>query len=115
MDIDSMIAVLEAAKRGEKIEHLPKGYPNTVWQPKDHEGINTFMYDYRVAPKPKMTLVARLRMAERLTPNGLHGAAADRIEELEGFGVKRVDAFTTDELLDELKRRMLDRTVKEME
>ena len=44
-------------------------------------------------------------------------AAADRIEELERKWTEKNPSrlLTTDELLAELKRRMLDRTVKEME
>jgi hypothetical protein len=106
MKIEDMIAILEAAKRGEKIEHLPKGYPNTVWQPKDHEGINTFMYDYRIAPKKEMTLVEEARCYDKagFTNTFIH-KLADRIEELEKVTHRTWRFVDTDELLAELKRR----------
>jgi len=130
MNLDEMIEVLEAAHRGEKIElEVQTG----IWIIPEDPKWNFRDFNYRIAPKSgtyTMTLVEELRGAFLL--NGSHTSptvcqrAADRIEELEsdaydadneiltlrarvkeleGFGVKRIDAYTTDELLDELKRR----------
>ena len=97
MNIDDMIAVLEAAKRGEDIE--AKNPVTAVWEPIDASRFNFF--DYRIAPKPQMTLVEELReMGGRLRLE-----AADRIEELESRPYSGIEHRTTDELLAEIARR----------
>jgi hypothetical protein len=110
MTLDDMIAVLEAAKRGEKIEYKVNG----MWCPCDHPVFNFYSNEYRIAPKKEMTLVEELRIHERILT--VCGRAADkivelrlavhnrdnRITELEQYGLQD---YTTDELLAELKRR----------
>jgi hypothetical protein len=116
MTIDEFIEVLIAAKNGEEIEFVRK---NTLemWRTKDHEGFDTFRFNYRIAPKKEMTLVERARQVIRSsagTPNVvLICALADRIEELEDIintelmrPVGPISNFPTDELLKELKWRI---------
>ena len=103
MNIEEMIAVLEAAKRGEKIE-VQSNIDNT-WH---LEANCDWAFDckkYRIAPK-KMTLVERLRHG--LKPHCLLDMddvklAADRIEWLE---TKPLEHFQNVELIAELMRRM---------
>ena len=102
MDIDSMIAVLEAAKNGEKIETA------NVCGEWTEVTFSNFP-NYRIAPKKEMTLVEQLRS---LKPFGYQSQtccdAADRIEELERKWTEKNPSrlLTTDELLAELKRRV---------
>ena len=101
MSLDDMIAVLEAAKRGEKIE-VWKG----AWETMIDNRFNIPLWNYRIAPKPQMTLVDELRMSFSITPlDSLINRAADRIEELESHAKNWAPMLTTDELLAELKRR----------
>ena len=59
MTLDEMIAVLEAAKRGEKIEQFCTFSDHTqVWLPYAGNPFNFAAYDYRIAPKPEPKLVA---------------------------------------------------------
>jgi len=59
MDLDSMIAVLEAAKRGEEIEVLN----SAGWHICVNPEFSFPMDRYRIAPKKEMTLVEELRKA----------------------------------------------------
>ena len=104
MTLDDMIAVLEAAKRGERIEACAHGASN--WFGCTGDGFNTHEYDYRIAPKKEMTLVEELRAyADQVGRHGdLFISAADRIEELEK-SIYNPSVWHTDELLAELKRR----------
>jgi hypothetical protein len=111
MDLDQMIDVLQAAKHGEKIEC--KITDGACWVPHYDDIWDFNTYDYRIAPKPRMPLVEELRAAAQASTS-LANRAADRIEELEK-SIYNPSVWHTDELLAELKRRMLDRTVKEME
>ncbi len=113
MTLDEMIAVLEAAKRGEKIEFKHRFYPNDGWRPKEHEAWNTDTFDYRVAPK--ITLVEELRHNARISgnPSSILFDAASKIEELERqLSLRRdqeavaIQCFTDDKLLEEVKRRL---------
>jgi hypothetical protein len=109
MKISEMIEVLQAAERGENIEMRHHCDTTGRWYPIDG-GWHFQSRDYRIAPKKEMTLVERIR-------NGLKAhclldmddvkAAADRIEELERVNAKPIDHYTTDELLTEIKRRMM--------
>jgi len=64
-------------------------------------------YDYRIAPKKELTLVDRLReLKNHVGLASICAQAADRIEELEATLCKTIRDYTTDELLDELKRRI---------
>ena len=105
MKIDDMIAVLEAAKRGEKIEF--SNTTNGFWLPHETPVWKFDTYDYRIAPKPQMTLVEELRLADRHRRHmeDLFRRAADRIEELTKINHVGLGYATTDELLAELKRR----------
>ncbi len=113
MTLDEMIAVLEAAKRGEKIEFREVG-TNNRWESNTNPfwGFNEF--EYRVAPK--MTLVEELQLAD--TSGRLAGCllrrAANKIEELERRLTLNIAAealtiqfFTNNDLLAEAKRRKL--------
>jgi hypothetical protein len=104
--IDEMIEVLRAAKRGEDIQWLT---PDDLWVPWRTQQFNFVAYQYRIAPKPQMTLVEELRSycnnPDRPLMMALFNRAADRIEELEKAFQITVKDFTTDELLAELKRR----------
>ena len=114
MKISDMVEVLQAAERGEVIEY---GGGNNSWLPNTALNFDFKRYDYRIAPKKReLSLVEELRT---LNPQfysewkDIAARAADRIEDLERS--EPIIAFTTNELLVELGRRMLDRTVKEME
>jgi hypothetical protein len=96
MKIPDMIAVLEAAERGEQIEYEVK--PD-LWMTTVPEW-DFSAFNYRIAPKKQeLSLVDQLRRYG----GPLMEAAADQIEELEKS--EPIIAFTTDELLDELRRR----------
>ena len=99
MNIDEMIAVLKAAKRGEEIQWLT---PDDLWVPWRKQQCNFVDYHYRIAPKKEMTLVDELRSPMYV---GLEicAAAANRIEALEKL---TLFGFTTDELLAEIARRV---------
>jgi hypothetical protein len=103
MNLDQMIEVLQAAKRGEKIEVQE---PNSLcWTVIPAPGFDFKRCNYRIAPKKEMTLVEELRevASKGVSVWGdLQMRAADRIEELEQYGLQD---YTTDELLAELKRR----------
>ena len=102
MNIDDMITVLEAAKRGERIEYND---PYSGWRGTADPTFDFGSYDYRIAPKPQMTLVEELRNVAHSTTS-LHSRAADRIIELEGRPFPpTIDQIDTDKLLAELKRR----------
>jgi hypothetical protein len=105
MNIDDMIAVLEAAKRGEKIEY--RGVESGIWKLCTEQPVWNFSTnDYRIAPKPQMTLVEELRWPDRTEPKiDLMRRAADRICDLERINYIHLTHYTTDELLAELKRR----------
>ena len=119
MKIPEMIEVLQAAERGEAFEVLNpitnKWSPVTIETMPAH-GI--FNADYRIAPK--RTLVEELceksfisgdlrsRAANRIVGlEALYEQAQARIEELEK-GVEPAKYLSTDELLEELKRRVLE-------
>ena len=108
MKIDEMIAVLEAAKRGEKIEWNNQGQW-VLWRP---EQFNFIGYTYRIAPKKEMTLVEELRDVVDFKVSSFDCVrdtclrAADRIEELDRPYPPTIAQSTTDELLEELKRRV---------
>jgi len=98
MNIEEMIAVLEAAKRGEKIEMLSVSDLGDGWGIASTPQWNFSDFDYRIAPK-QMTLVEELRMATGWD-RGVAIRAADRLEELERH------AKSWGELIHEIKRRM---------
>ena len=104
MTLDDMIAVLEAAKRGEKIEWM--NYASKSWDTYKFAEFNFVDYEYRIAPKKEMTLVEELRT---VCPEGmtrkLRERAADRIEELEKIAFT-LEHRPTDELLAEIARRV---------
>ena len=107
MTLDEMIEVLTAYKNGEKIEC---GYNDTNhWTPCNEPPWNFSITDYRIAPKKEMTLVERLRYQASIS-GGDWGAtmnrAANRIKILEEMMEHPVESVSTDELLEELKRRM---------
>lgn len=104
MDLDQMIAVLEAAKRGEVVEQRSFMQPADNWEPQGGAYWNFAMFDYRVAPK-EMTLVEELRVHEHILT--VCGRAANRIEELEECMAP--STWSTDELINEIRARMLDK------
>jgi len=109
MKISEMIAVLEAAEKGAKIEWCDydgKWYPAEcpIWAFDD--------FEYRIAPKKEMTLVEELRMYLPMFPTKLNDCvarAADRIEELEKWPLPDITSFTASELSNEIGRRMRDK------
>ena len=123
MNLDSMIAVLEAAKRGEAIEKQDAcGHWSECINPKFSFPIS----HYRIAPKKERNLVEQLRAwgaspgnviqraanrIEELEADLLNSSAMvlrvanDRIEQLEMDSITSMVNVTTDELLAELKRR----------
>ena len=104
MHIDEVIAVLEAARRGEDIEMRFHCELKERWWPFDDEW-RFDTRDYRIAPK-QMTLVERLRYFKgHVGMESICAQAADRIEELEKSG--SIFAFNNRELLEEVKRRMV--------
>jgi hypothetical protein len=105
MTLNEMIEILQAAQRGEPIEYKSKHYPNDRWIPKNHDAWNTDTFDYRIAPKKELSLVEELR-EEKFVSDHLRRRAADRIEELESHAANWAPMLTTDQLLDEIKRRM---------
>ena len=104
MTIQEMIAVLEAAQRGEEIEY--RGVDSGKWKLCDYQPCWSFSTnDYRIAPKKEMTLVEELR--EGVYHGSIRHRAADRIEMLEEQAAyQTVGKFTTDELLAEIARRI---------
>ena len=111
MNIDEMLEVLQAAKRGEEIEvryhcEIPESWRDVgtidVW--------NFSSCDYRIAPKKEMTLVEELRnLAKFGVPDGLMGGlltrAADYIERLEKPQADPLCSASIDQLLAEIARR----------
>jgi hypothetical protein len=108
MTLEQMIEVLQAAQRGEPIQHRRKD--------RDKWGVPVYLsdgyrydfktFDYRIAPKKELSLVEELRMATAWSRD-LAIRAADRIEELEAMLQHNcLNELTTDELLAEIKRRM---------
>ena len=99
MKIENIIAVLETAKRSEKLLHELTG---RVERLEDNLP--------RIAPKKEMTLVEGLRAAANLKMTNFDTVratcldAADRIEMLEQL--PGLDKVTTDELLAEIARRV---------
>ena len=93
-----MIAVLEAHERGEKVEI----FTEDKWLLIDDPEFNFGDFDYRIEPK-QMTLVERLRHV--CTP--LNSEAADRICELERINAKPIYHYTQEELINEVRRRMV--------
>jgi hypothetical protein len=107
MKIPEMIAVLEAAERGEQIEYRSYGssfsdpWGKCLGSPKwDFSHL-----EYRIAPKKEVTLVEELRKIYELGGKGICTRAADRIEELEKCILFPVQV-STDKLLAELKKRV---------
>ena len=103
MNLDQMIEVLQAAKRGEEIEVLN----SAGWVICVNPEFSFPMDRYRVAPK-EMTLVEELR--GDYVSSVLQKRAADRIEELESYAKNwSINNVTTDELIEEIRTRMLDK------
>ena len=105
METKDMIEILQAYERGEKIEYVVNG----SWLPNTALNFDFQRYDYRIAPtKHELSLVEELRT---LNPQfysewkDLAARAADRIEDLEK-SIYNSAVWHTDELLDELKRRI---------
>ncbi len=91
----------DTIKRGDKVEVR---FVASGWQPWDGRTWHV-EWEFRIAPKKEMTLVEELRYyADKdIIPKEITARAADRIEELE----KVLNTpLTTNELLDEIKRRM---------
>ena len=112
MELSEMIEVLKAYEKGEKIEcRQQKGNRAAPWGEVTDPSWSFDCLDYRIAPK-KMTLVEELRDVAKeagvfnLPVEQVVLRAADRIEELEGFGKKSLYCYTTNELLVELGRRV---------
>ena len=108
MNIDDMITILEAAKRGEQIE--TRYHCEISERSHSFDGEWRFdMRDYRIAPK-QMALVEELRDVVGFKVSSFDCVrdtclrAADRIEELEKS--EPIVAFSDRELLEEVKRRM---------
>jgi hypothetical protein len=106
MKIPEMIAVLEAAERGEQIEYEVK--PD-LWMTTVPEW-DFSAFNYRIAPKKQeLSLVEELRT---LNPQfysewkDLAARAAKRIHALEEMMEHPVESVSTEELMDELKRRI---------
>ena len=106
MNIDDMIAVLEAAKRGEEIQWL--NLSDDMWVTWKHKVFNFADYTYRIAPKKEMTLVDELRTyADQVGRHGdLFISAADRITELEEILHHNLDRIDNDLLMTLLKKRL---------
>lgn len=103
MEIKSMIEVLQAAERGELLQVRYHSENSGQWHDISKCLVWNFAQrDYRIAPKKEISLVERLRELGLSACN----EAADRIEELEKYEALRITKFTTDELIDELKRRI---------
>jgi len=101
---DQMIEVLTAAKNREPVEYAVHGRDD--WDLIGHEHFFNFdEFNYRIAPKKEMTLVEELRSYPR-DGDDVRQRAADRIEHLEESLNHALEYSTTDELMDELKRRI---------
>lgn len=113
MTLEDMITVLQAAQRGEQLYY--RRHDDKTWVKMAHCEFNFSNFDYRIAPKKELSLVEELRNAANLRPGAIWNVdmlsrAADRIDELEknmAYAKPQAlkKAFTTDELLDEIKRR----------
>ena len=108
MTIQEMIEVLQAAKRGEKIEVQTDPFSD-CWQEWKGTVIHLDL-NYRIAPKKAMSLVEELRHYGGIDSNDLWGRlcrnAADRIEELEKVTHRTWRFVDTDELMAEIARRV---------
>ena len=109
MNIDQMIEVLTAAKNGERVE--VRANADSTWIEVQPGQAWWNCYNYRIAPKKEMTLVEELRRENECRnldnyTSGLIKRAADRIKILEEMMEHPVESVSTDELLDELKRRL---------
>ncbi len=105
MELDQMIEVLQAAKRGEKIEVLIGG----EWLRLIDPNFNFQSFSYRIAPKKEMTLVEELRLCVSpyaVVPRDIFKRAADRIEELEEILHTNVERIDNDLLMVLLKKRL---------
>ena len=119
-NIDQMIEVLEAAKRGEAIEMRKIG--SAIWIDVEDPNWNWSDWTYQVKAPKKMNLVEELRGNGTNDLFGLLKRAADRIEELEEqnaalnkkvtesvhqwIAAKPLYCYDTDELLAEIARRI---------
>ena len=91
----------QAAKQGEKIQWRS----GATWRDFDGKPLWNFCAnEYRIAPKKERTLIERLRDKAGVAMSDIQ-QAADRIEELESRPYSGIEHSTTDELLDEIKRR----------
>jgi hypothetical protein len=99
MKIEEMINVMQAFRDGAEIEYT--FVDNEIWAATTKPVWNWDYHDYRIAPKKEMTLVERLR-----TVGGVGDEAADRIEWLE---TKPMEHFTTDELINDIRTRLIDK------
>ena len=117
MTIDEMLEVLQAAKRGEKIEVLKERFDpcevpdhTDVWKPIVGPVLfNMPMDRYRIAPKKETTLVEELRHKACYVgnPSDVLCRAADRIELLElAAESMHLSRRTQEELINEVRRRM---------
>ncbi len=104
MTLNEMIEVLQAAQRGEPIEFSFKD--RNEWFENSALMFDFSSYKYRITPKKELSLVEELRNAN--TNTDLCNRAADLIEELESCEpAVWLKDITTNELLDEIKRRMV--------
>ena len=106
MELKDVIEILQAAKRGEKIETRNSyGEWMEVMEPRACDFAH---YDYRIAPKKEMTLVDELRTyADQVGRHGdLFISAADRITELEEILHHNLDRIDNDLLMTLLKKRL---------
>ena len=103
MTLTEMITVLQAAQNGEPIECSPKNRDD--WLRVSNPQWDFERCDYRIALKK--SLVEELREYQGKAFSDIRNRAADRIEELEGELLidRSPKAWTTYDLLEELKRR----------
>jgi hypothetical protein len=104
MTLEQMIEVLQAAQRGEQIYY--RRHDDKKWVKMAHCEFNFSSFDYRIAPKKELSLVEELREYQGKAFSDIRNRAADRIEELESHAANWAPMLTTDQLLDEIKRRM---------
>lgn len=91
----------DAIERGEKIEVWTHNDEWVEWDGQ-HWRDN---WKFRIAPKKEMTLVKELRSSAA----DVAKRAADRIEELEELYASSISAFATDELINEIRTRLIDK------
>jgi hypothetical protein len=97
--------LFDARDRGDRVEVLSDvgawfKWDGCIWD---------ISREYRIAPKKEKSLVEELRNMESTKVSewlDLTARAADRITDLEALYASSISAFTTDELLAEIKRRM---------